>query len=456
VSHEHAEAARALAEEVRSAPGADKAWPKITTVLDQFGEEALTPEAGRRIDQALSQSGLRVDPPLEAIDSRNGTVCVSVPNGGPHHPSDFIKVTEFIPGQPPRQWDGLNRPRSVSGVLWVDIDVLQADLATLREILPSLCPGIPDERITDLFLVDVMPKVEADDDARVRAVSAVQVEARESCGATGAHKHGRAGALVFQLVELLSNEHWLVTCWHRERIHCGVEEDATTGAVGDHGGMAEVVAERWQELGPEKAMKAGDLGVLILEEITNSYERARLELYAWLDSWELDFFRRAGNDRLTHAEQIDRRTLIDLRALASEFRRQVNPLDTPRSKAASAFFTGVANSDSAKQVDETVDHSLDDLRDLVDRVRSSFDLVHLQMSDIQQRHTVDMERKFEVIAALFLAPTLIAGFFGANTWLPGGNDPSAKLSFEVMIVAMVLGAVAAYCGIRLLTRRNAR
>src|SRR3954464_11707964 len=104
VSAEHAEAARALAEEVRNAPGADKAWPKITTVLDQFGEGALTPEVGRRIDRALSQSGLNVDPPLEVIDSRNGTVCVSVPNGGPHPPSDFIKVTEFISGEPPREW----------------------------------------------------------------------------------------------------------------------------------------------------------------------------------------------------------------------------------------------------------------------------------------------------------------------------------------------------------------
>src|SRR6476661_8460319 len=82
VSDEHADAARALAQEVRHAPGADKAWPKITTVLDQFGERALTPEVGRRIDEALAQSGLRVDPPLEAIDSRNGTVCLSVPNGG--------------------------------------------------------------------------------------------------------------------------------------------------------------------------------------------------------------------------------------------------------------------------------------------------------------------------------------------------------------------------------------
>ena len=57
VSPEHAEAARALAEEVRNAPGADKAWPKITTVLDQFGEKSPTPEAGRRIDQAPVQVG---------------------------------------------------------------------------------------------------------------------------------------------------------------------------------------------------------------------------------------------------------------------------------------------------------------------------------------------------------------------------------------------------------------
>jgi Mg2+ and Co2+ transporter CorA len=449
------EAARHLAKEVKCAPGADKAWPKITTVLDKFGEGTLTPEVGRGVDDALTGVGLRVDPPLETITSRNGTVCLSGSGNGTSHPSEFIRVMEMVPGEAPREWDGLNAP-STNGVLWVDIDILNADLRTLLEVLPRLCPGISEERITDLFLVDLAPKVESDDDGQVRAVSAVQVKAKETCGTRELHGRSKAGALSFQLVEIVSNEHWLVTCWHRERIHCGVDEDAAAGEVPDHRSVDAAVAARWQELGPARARTAGDLGVLLLEEITNSYERARLELYAWLDSWELDFFRRAGDDQIRTAKEIDRRTLVDLRALASEFRRQVTPLDVPRKKAKDEFFSSVSNCEPAERVDEVVDRSLDDLKDLTDRVRSSFDLVHLQMSDIQERHTVELQSKFEIIAAVFLAPTLIAGFFGANTWLPGGNDPHALRSFEVMVATMVVGALLAYTVIRFFTRKSRR
>ncbi len=440
--------AERFAREVSDAPGVDKAWPKVTTVLDAFGESSRD-----RISHALAAAGLVVDPPLEEM-GRTGTVCLSVPNGKPADPTEFIRVTELLPGQAAHQWTDLDRVPSPGGLLWIDIDVLKADLASLKAVLPRLCPGLTDERIKDLFLVDVVPKVENDPDAGVRAVSATLVEARETCGTKSDHKHGEAGALAFQLVELVSNEHWLISSWHRERIQCGVEEDASAGKVPEHAVFDEDVLERWQELGPDRAQTAGDLGVLILEELTSSYERARLELYAWLDSWELDFYRQSGNDQITEPGEIDRRTLVDVRALASEFRRQVTPLDIPRRKASQAFFHKVANSESAERVDEVVDRSLDDLKDLTDRVRGDFDLVHLQMSDHHERHNVAMQRKFEVIASLFLAPTLIAGFFGANTWLPGGNDPNAALSFEIMIAAMVLAAIVAYSGIQLLKKRG--
>jgi magnesium transporter len=46
-----------------------------------------------------------------------------------------------------------------------------------------------------------------------------------------------------------------------------------------------------------------------------------------------------------------------------------------------------------------------------------------------------------VVAAVLLVPTLITGFFGANTNLPGGGHWSG---FVAMVTLMVLGSGAAY------------
>ena len=375
-------------------------------------------------------------------------------NGLRSHSSDALRVTEFIPGKAPRRLDGLDELPAENAVRWVDVDVLQTDLETLQETLPRLCPGICTERIVDLFERDPVPKVEQDDDGEIRAVSAVSVKAQAPEHPENDEGRPRAGSLVFQLVEIVSNEHWLITCWHRERIYGGIEQDTTADLVSAHAEIESAVAKRWHDLGAEHARTAGDLGVLLLSELADTYERARLELYAWLDSWELDFLRRSSNDEIHSADQIDRRTLIDLRAMASEFRCQVHPLDVPRTKAQQAFFSNVCNTESPRRVDEVIEHTLRDLKELTGRVRSAFDLVQLQLTDIQGRKAEGLQRKLEVVASIFLAPTLIAGFFGANTWLPGGNDPHAQISFEVMVATMLVGSFLAYFGIRHFMRKD--
>jgi hypothetical protein len=139
----------------------------------------------------------------------------------PPHASDFISAREFVPGEAPEEWDGLNAPPSGAGILWVDVDIARADLQSLQQILPRLCPGMGEEEITDLFWVGLEPRLEPDRDVRVPAVSVMR-----------------------------SFEGWLVTCWHRERTIRGVEA---------------AVDERWQELGPADARTAGDLAALFIE-----------------------------------------------------------------------------------------------------------------------------------------------------------------------------------------------
>ena len=50
--------------------------------------------------------------------------------------------------------------------------------------------------------------------------------------------------------------------------------------------------------------------------------------------------------------------------------------------------------------------------------------------------------------------TLIAGIFGANTALPGGNDAHRWLGFEFMFGAMAVGALTVFVLLKYLRRRN--
>ncbi|HEU4599524.1 MAG TPA: CorA family divalent cation transporter, partial [Solirubrobacterales bacterium] len=50
------------------------------------------------------------------------------------------------------------------------------------------------------------------------------------------------------------------------------------------------------------------------------------------------------------------------------------------------------------------------------------------------------QHRVELIAAVFLVPTLVVGFYGANTWVPGQGK---HWGFWVMLVALLLLTAAA-------------
>jgi hypothetical protein len=165
------------------------------------------------------QKGLRFEPDqLEAWWQLITTRVVEPP---PPHASDFINAREFSPGEAPEEWDGLNAPTSGAGTLWVDVDLDRADLRSLQQILPRLCPGITEEQITELFWVRLESRLEPNERVCIPAVSVIR-----------------------------SFEGWMVTAWHRERKIRGVESS---------------VDEQWQALGADGARTAGDLAAIFIE-----------------------------------------------------------------------------------------------------------------------------------------------------------------------------------------------
>ena len=456
VSEEDRAVAERLAEEVHRSSDRGRSWRRVTTLLDMFGAYRLSPEVRARIAAALRAAELEAVPPIEEAQ-RFETVRLSIdlagtaPGAAERRRSqtsilpatEVVDVTEWRPGEhsrPVRLFD-LARPDPDRGVLWFNVDALHAEADSVFELLEPVCEGLTEQMVVNLLQGDPRPRVQTLGDERpVRAVSAFSVSAEESeSGGTDADS-SKAGALVFQLVELLQGERWLITCWHRGKRYEGAEEVAETAPHG-YGPMLAAADRRWAQGG---LSTPGDLGVLILRELVVTYPSATRVLRSWLDQWELDFHRRV--------DRTERETLIAIRSLLVEFEDRVVAFEQPHVPPAQAWFTGLSDPVAAETVAALTTRTLADCSSLNEALRAELDLlgVHsaaqqLELAQHQTAQNERLQRQVAVITAVLLVPTFIAGFFGANTQLPGKE---AWSGFILMLVLIAVGAVVAYRLIR--------
>ena len=337
----------------------------------------------------------------------------------------------------------LRRDGEVVRWLDVEIDALagrpEAErVAALRRDLEPLCPGIEDRMLEDLLEADLWPKRRRY--GGVRAVSAAAVVPGPTRG-----PESRAGSLTFQVVEMLAGRGWIVTCWHPSRTFTGSEETPGTGEVGDHRDVIDDIEEEWAE---GRGSTAGDVGLMVVDRLVDSYPEVRQALFDWLESWELDLYRRCETNA-----QPDRRTLIELRALVFQYRKAIAPLNSARGKARTYWFADVTDDREAERIDDRIDRALRVVAELSDRLRSALDLVQLQLAQVQGRKTERLQQKVEIIAAVLLVPTLVAGAYGANTDFPGLGQEWGTLTMAGLMIA---GALATFLFLRWLREREER
>ncbi|HEX8645524.1 MAG TPA: CorA family divalent cation transporter [Thermoleophilaceae bacterium] len=359
-----------------------------------------------------------------------------------------IDVTAWEQGRAPRRI-GLEDARSADGLLCFVVDSEGSADATYRALKPICGEELSLPMIEDLTSRDDMPRVREYSAGRIRKVSAFGVRAEVLPDDAGAQP-AAPGRLVFSLVEFLANHRWLIVCGHQAHSFVGADDATPTGERGCTE-LLNRAAARWSRGG---LSSSGDLGVLMLYELTCSYSKARRTLLTWLERWELQCYR--SNDS-------DPATLVSLRGLAAEFRARLNALNQPRDDAADGWFTRVTDARLAAGADRHIDRSLDALDRLSDMLRSSFELVHSQRTAEQLRlqqqqadRTEKLQEKLEKITSIFLVPTLVAGFFGANTALPGGNDARSWMGFELMVGSMVVGSIVVYFGMSWIRDREKR
>jgi hypothetical protein len=317
-----------------------------------------------------------------------------------------------------------NWARSDGEICWFDLVGKPEAAPRLFATLKPLCPGLTEDTLVDLLTPDEQPAGCSYEEGEIKLASTFSVRAERLEAKSERGKAQGAGVLVFEPIELLAGDGWLLTCWHPTRTFSGAELVAE-GQPESADSAIEVAAREWPA---SNGKTAGDLGVLIMEELALTYNVANWELKKWLEDWELSLY---VEDELDNPDE-----LPQLWGSMAVLRDWLTPLNRPglRSHLDRAWLPATDHK-RVIAVDDRVDRALDNLSDLSNLMRASFSVLHVQMAEDERTRKEATQHRVELFAAIFLVPTLVVGFYGANTWVPGQGQ---HWGFWVMLVALLL------------------
>jgi CorA-like Mg2+ transporter protein len=357
-------------------------------------------------------------------------------------PKWLRRVSQWTPDQRPRFGEGLGIGSEGDGFPWFELCCGVEDAASVFEQLSARCAGLTIEMLEDLLTPDDEPEGVRYGDGSIRLASTFSVEPVRTDRKVERGTPQGAGVVRFQPVELLAGDDWLVSCWHPQRTFRGpnkIEEESASSADEVFRG----VEERWCR---GRCGGPGELGLSVMYELALGYLPTARQLGMWLEDWELSLYL---DDEIDNRDE-----LPELWGLMAVLRAWLNPLNRPglREDVSKAWLPST-NLDAVRAVDDRVDRALAELGQLSQTLRQSFGLLHLEQAELQRRHADRMQRRIEIAAATFLVPTLVVGFYGANTWVPGQGR---HWGFWVMVLALVLLSAAAFGLVTLSQRRTQR
>ena len=465
--------AKSLAEQLEKnqEAGRRRSWRRVTTLVDSFGGSRLTESLRSRMVDALARAGILVEPNLADPNvTRADTVRLSLASS-PIEPSPHFEVVGGLvdPAGPPFDSETVNRSiwdRGEPGragepgptsVRLVQIDPNVHSAADLLELLKPDCGDqLTLELVEDLLDADPKPKLEIT--GGVYCLSSLGAFTPERADDD---RVSSAGELRFAPVEFLIGRDWVVVCWHNFQ---AVGTQQPSGGVRHlREGVMRAASGYWVR---DDCQNPGDLAAVITMELSASYSGAIREMQSWIDQWQI----KAGkaltsvdDSQDMHALEVE--TLVDLQFQASEFAQRLYWFKQAKYKAAGRWFPDLTDPQLNRKLNQRVDEALDAVRGLSNSTRACIDLANMhglrtqmrraeqeqQRAEEARKKSDDFERIFSYLAAILLAPTLVAGIFGANTAIPGGDGWTG---FWTMMAVMFVAAVLASLGIWLLRRRR--
>jgi CorA-like Mg2+ transporter protein len=347
------------------------------------------------------------------------------------HPDRLaIKAMVWPPGRRPEECR-LDEALSFSAVRWFDL-TSTATPEKVMELLGPSCQGLEHEMLADLLSPDEIPESRSWHGGAVRLASSFAVYAPEARTAGGLQPVFRPSAdAIYEALELLAGEDWLITRWHDACLFRGAKpvEEGLPPVSREH--LFEAVAKRW--LGKDGGT-AGDLGVLAMHELALTYAPTHRRFRAALEEWELGLHEAVDGER--DVSEDDARRLRDLWGAHARLRDWLNPLNLPglRLDPEKAWLPA-RDHEEVVAVDERIDKALSALAHFGDTLRSSFQLLHIKKTEVQRKHDEKLQWRLQMLATVFIVPTVIVGFYGANTWVPGEHR---RWGFIAMVAAIVL------------------
>ena len=347
------------------------------------------------------------------------------------------RVTAWRPGEAPQAVEQ-DAPLA-DGVRLVEVQVIEPrgtrDPDLPERLLPDLnayCEGQLDvAMVADLLNISDKREGARYHHGEVRSISTFAVEAKRRTRPENGREVADGGELVIQPLELLAGPGWLVAFWHPPRNYRGASAEGPPREPRPPEDLIHAVEARWVRGG---GRSSGDLGVMIVHELGLGYRPATFAIRSWVEEWEL---------RLYLEDQLDRGGLERLWGSMATLREWIQPLNRPgmAGDPDKAWFAEVSDDRLLVEADDKcVDRALMELRDLADVLRADFNVMSARLLEEQRERREQLQRRVEIGAAAFLVPTLIVGFYGANTELPGGGT---WWGFWVMVVVLVtLSAVA--------------
>jgi uncharacterized membrane protein len=310
------------------------------------------------------------------------------------------------------------------GFRWFELTCGANSAQVVLAEIGAHCLGLTEGMLRDLLTPDEQPEGKRYAGA-IRLASSFNVTSWRPNGHAERGTPKGVGVLRFQPVELLAGKGWLVTCWHPQRTFQGSKklEDETPPANADE--LFDAVAARWKR---DPGHGSGDLGISVMHELALTYAPAHRALHVWLEDWELSLYTEEKFD--SHDQ------LPELWGLMAVLRDWLNPLNKAGlRKDIEKAWLPTSDHEAVIEVDKRIDKALEELGNLSDTLRQSFGLLHLEQTEEQRRHNEQTQHRVELIAAAFLVPTLIVGFYGANTWVPGQGR---HWGFWVMVGILVV------------------
>lgn len=325
---------------------------------------------------------------------------------------------------------------TTSGSLcWVDIDPVatpEQALGALEALCPEVTAGMVDALLEAGSVGDGSPvrTIAFANGGRVTCSFSVQaIETPEGVQPPA----GGGGWLAFQPVSILVCGPLIATCWHGLRWYSGQQLGAPPTELVELERRAALdlptclgaVERRWSE--ERIGVTAADLGVLLVFEQSLTFGPAYREVSNWLERWELELYDGAPADESV---------LKEIWGAMAVLRDWIGRLNRPGidEDVDKAWFRGASDHQQVRLTDTKIDRALSGLGDLGRTLRAAFAMQHARLEERERERREERQRRVEYFAALFLMPTLVVGFFGANVALPGGQTWNGFLE---MVCAMV-------------------